>query len=102
MDANEPAQSGRRLHSEKKRRVIGLPRRLLLLLPLSLLLSGCFATTRATGPTGPTKKLTGEARCAGWTDLSYIQPGDTAQTIDGIRKHNEVYDRKGCPRKVRR
>ena len=70
-----------------------LGRTLSLLCALSLL-TAC-ATTRGTVTAGNTPNAS-KARCSGWRPIDYSASGDTRETIDQVRVHNQTGVNKKC------
>jgi len=69
--------------------------KILCLLSLTMTLGGCFATTRTTVSAGNSEPNRA-ARCAGWRFIKYDGDVDTLETINQVRTHNAVGERKRC------
>lgn len=58
-------------------------------------LAGCFEATRTTVTAG-NSDANRAARCAGWRYIKYSGKKDTLETINQVRQHNTVGERKKC------
>lgn len=61
-------------------------------------LAGCFEATRTTVTAGRSE-ASRAARCAGWRHIEYSGDLDTLDTINQVRVHNSVGERKKCWKK---